>query len=143
MIHLLTDIDLATVRVAIYWNLSKDVWSIKLDESHGAYAKGKVVAWSDEPLTLTDAVFHVSRAQHQTGLAGTGRRGTKRNVVAWVSGKLADGAQVIAGRRVTFHWSDARSTFHSVDDGAPIARAGAARFAIVSRDGRRHGQVFI
>lgn len=99
------------------------MWSIKTDEntvdSTGAVVKrGKVIGWADaEPLWLTDATFVVSRAQHQTGLAGTGKRGTKRNVVAWVTGKIADDAQYpVPSTRVTFHWTDPRSA----DTGAPI-----------------------
>lgn len=140
-IHLIEDVAVASCKVAVYWNLSRRVWSIKLDERVGALAKGKVVAWADaeHAFALTGVTFHVSVQQHRTALAGTGARGTKRNVVAWVCGKLADSEQVIAGRRVSFHWPDARSTFHCVDNGAPIRNADAAVFTTV--DGA--GKVFV
>jgi hypothetical protein len=108
-IHLTTaGIDPTSVRVAVYWNLSRHMWSIKTDEATTSDAgevipRGKVIGWADaEPLALTDAMFHVAAKQHQTGLAGTGKRGTKRNVVAWVRGKLADAPQYpTPTRRVT------------------------------------------
>ena len=126
MIHQTTDIDPMSCRVAVYWNLHRHVWSIKTDETVGAVRAGKVIAWADagEPITLTACRFHVSVTQHQNALAGIGARGTKRNVVAWVVGKLADGYQVIGEpTRVTFHWPDARSAFIYADDGEQISSA--------------------
>lgn len=143
-------IDPASVRLAVYWNLSRNMWSIKTDEATTTDAgevipRGKVIGWADaEPIALTDAVFHVSAKQHATGLAGAGKRGAKRNVVAWVIGKLADGAQYpTPARRVTFHWSDPRSVFHYVDTGEPAGDAAVALFTTTIRDGRPHGQVFV
>jgi hypothetical protein len=150
-IHLTTaGVDPASVRVAVYWNLSRYMWSIKTDEATSTdtgevIPRGKVIGWADaEPFALTGARFHVSAKQHATGLAGTGKRGTKRNVVAWVVGKLADGAQhPTPSRRVTFHWTDPRSVFHYVDSGEPAGDADVALFTTSLRDGRAHGQVFV
>jgi hypothetical protein len=147
MIHQTTDIDLFACRVAVYWNLHRHAWSIKTDEAVGAVPRGKVIAWADadEMLALTGCRFHVSVTQHRNALAGIGARGTKRNVVAWVVGKLADGQQVLPDpRRVTFHWPDARSVFHTVDDGQPITRADVAVFTTDrDPDGSPHGRVWI
>ena len=82
---------------------------------------------------------------HRNALAGIGARGTKRNVVAWVVGKLADGFQVIGEpTRVTFHWPDPRSTFMYADDGEPITAAGCAVFTTThDADDTPHGQVWV
>ena len=145
MIHQTGAVDPFTCRVAVYWNLSRNLWSIKTDERVGEVPKGRVIAYADsEPFALTACTFYVNRGMHQTGLAGTGARGTKRNVVAWVTGKLADGAQVMTGaRRVTFHWPDARSTFHYVDSGAPATDSDVAVFRTVAGpDGKPKGEVW-
>jgi hypothetical protein len=64
-------IDPREVRVAVYWNLSKRVWSIKTDERVGDTPKGKVIAYADssEDIALVGARFVVNRTMHQTGLA--------------------------------------------------------------------------
>lgn len=143
-IHWTTELDPAEHRVAVYWNLSKHLWSIKLDERVGDHARGKVIGWTADPFALVDVRFHVATTQHRNALLGIGARGTKRNVVAWVCGKLADAdAQVICGRRVTFHWPDARSTFHCVDNDAPISNADAAVFTVENSSGRARGIVHV
>jgi hypothetical protein len=147
MIHRTSDIDPTACRVAIYWNLHRHVWSIKTDEAVGSVPRGKVIAWADadEVLALTACRFHVSVTQHRNALAGIGARGTKRNVVAWVVGKLADGHQVIGEpTRVTFHWPDPRSTFIYADDESPISTAGCAVFRTDRNpDGTPHGTVWV
>lgn len=144
-IHQTGDVDPFSCRVAVYWNLSRHMWSIKTDERVGDTPKGRVIAYADaESFYLTGCEFFVHRGMHQTALAGTGARGTKRNVVAWVTGKLADGPQVLPGyaERVTFHWNDARSTFHSVDTGAPVTGAAVAEFRTRAVEGGKAGKVY-
>jgi hypothetical protein len=146
VIHRTADVDPFSVRVGVYWNLSRHVWSIKTDEPVAGVARGKLIGWADgEPFALMSVMFHVNVTQHRNALAGIGKRGTKRNVVAWVVGKLTDGSQADAtGRRATFHWPDARSTFHFADTGAPITNAGVAVFTtIADADGRPHGIVHV
>jgi hypothetical protein len=72
---------------------------------------------------LTGATFDVNRTMLASTVAGTGKRGHKRNVFAWVTGKLADGEQVLAAprRRVTFHPFE-RPDFFVVETGATIPR---------------------
>jgi hypothetical protein len=139
-------------RLGVYWNLSKRVWSFKTDTAVGPVARGTVVAWADasEVFALTDVTFHVSAAMHRNALSGKGKRvradgSPRRNVVAWVIGKLADGTIATpTPTRVTFHWPDTRSVFHVAATGAPITSAGVAVFRTdTDPDGSPHGTVWV
>jgi hypothetical protein len=127
MIHPLTDVDPYSVRVSVYRNLRTGGWSIKTAERVGEIPKGKVIAYADE-CALVDCVFEVNRTMLAATVAGTGKRGHKRNVFAWITGKLADGDQVLAdARRVTFHPFE-RPDFYVVETGQTITEADCVRF---------------
>jgi hypothetical protein len=84
-IHRVTDIDPFSVRVSAYRNLRAGGWSVKTAERVGAVPKGKVIAHADQ-CAITDAVFEVNTTMLAATVAGTGRRGHRRNVFAWVTG---------------------------------------------------------
>ena len=115
VIHQLTDLDPYACRVSVYRNLRTGGWSIKTAETHGDIPKGKVIAHADE-CAITDAVFEVNASMLAATVAGTGKRGHKRNVFAWITGKLADGQVVVSGQRVTFHPFE-RPDFYVVETG--------------------------
>ena len=126
MIHQLGDIDPRAVRVSVYKNLRNGLWSIKTAERVGDVPKGKVIAHADQ-CVLVGAVFEVNRTMLAATVAGTGKRGHKRNVFAWVTGKLADGDVVTGDRRVTFHPFE-RPDFYLADTGEVITTADAVVF---------------
>jgi hypothetical protein len=125
-IHQLTDVDPYACRVSVYRNLRTGGWSIKTAEKHGDTPKGKVIAHADA-CAITDAVFEVNQRMLAATVAGTGKRGHKRNVFGWVTGKLADGQVVVSGQRVTFH-PFGRPDFYEVSTGRTVARADAVAF---------------
>jgi hypothetical protein len=126
MITPLTDIDPHSVRVDVYKNLRTGGWSIKTAERVGDVPAGNVIAHADE-LALTDCVFVTKPAAIARMVAGTGPREHKRNVFAWVTGKLADGQVVIALERVAFHPFE-RPDFFAVETGQTVTAAGAVYF---------------
>lgn len=130
-IHQLTYLDPYACRVSVYRNLRTGGWSIKTAEKHGDTPKGKVIAHADE-CAVTDAVFEVSARMLAATVAGTGKRGHKRNVFAWIDGKLADGHVVVSGQRVTFHPFE-RPDFYVVETGETITRADAVTFRADSK----------
>lgn len=128
----LTDVDPFSVRVSVYRNLRTGGWSIKTAEKIREIPKGKVIAHADE-CALTDAIFEVNQTMLAATVNGTGKRGHRRNVFAWVTGKLADGRQVIpAPRRVTFHPFE-RSDFFVVETGETITSADVVVFDIYGK----------
>jgi len=133
MIHRLNDIDPFSVRVSVYRNLRTGGWSIKTAERVSEIPMGKVIAHADE-CALVDCTFEVQQRMLAATVAGTGRRGRKRNVFAWVTGKLADGDQVLGHpeRRVTFHPFE-RPDFYVVATGETLRQADCVRF---KADGR-------
>ena len=133
MIHRLGDVDPFSVRVSVYKNLRNGLWSIKTAERVGDVPKGRVIAHADE-CALVGCSFDVSQAMLAATVAGTGKRGHKRNVFVWVTGKLADGQQVLAGplQRVTFHPFE-RPDFYIVATGETITAADVVMF---DADGR-------
>lgn len=145
MIYQTGSVDPFSCKVAVYWNLSRDMWSIKTAERVGDTPKDRVIAYADvQDFTLEDCTFFVNRGMHQAGLAGTGKRGTKRNVVAWVVGRLSRSELSGTARRVTFHWPDPRSTFFYVDTNHPATTACMAEFRTVKLpDGKLKGEVWV
>jgi hypothetical protein len=133
MIHLLGHVDPYSVRVSVYRNLRTGGWSIKTAQRVGEVPTGKVIAHADA-CALVDCIFDINHTMLAATVAGTGKRGHKRNVFAWVTGKLADGDQVLAGprRRVTFHPFE-RPDFHLEASGQTITEADAVLF---DADGR-------
>jgi hypothetical protein len=127
-VHRVANVDPYACRVSVYRNLRTGGWSIKTADRIGDLPKGKVIAHADE-CALTDCVFEVSRTMLAATVAGTGKRGHRRNVFAWVTGKLADGQQVLAGplRRVMFHPFE-RPDFFVVDTGQTIIEADVVVF---------------
>jgi hypothetical protein len=113
--------------LAVYWRLPEGPWSIRVGS--------KVVAYADE-LTLTAAQFHVSQAMWRAGYEGTGKRGRKRNVVAWAIGKMADGEIASSPeRRVTFRFFE-RGEFFDPKTGETFTDADVIRFD-------RHGRCWV
>ncbi|WP_040635438.1 hypothetical protein [Mycolicibacterium phlei] len=117
--------------VAVYFRLPKHQrdWAIRVGK--------KVVATADT-LTLTDVRFVVNERMWKAGYEGTGKRGRKRNVVAWAVGRIAPEATPLAEgdrRQVTFRFferGDGSTPFDMVGvffdpqtgetpDGAPVA----------------------
>jgi hypothetical protein len=96
-VHRVVDVDPYACRVSVYHNRQRGGWSIKTAERVGDVPKGRVIAYADT-YALTDAVFEVNATMLAATVAGTGKRGTKRNVFAWVTGKLADGDVTCPGR---------------------------------------------
>ncbi len=94
--------DATSVRVAVYRKLgSGATWSIKALEGPD---RDRVIAYAEE-VTLTDVEFVVKREQHRKIIAGESKRGRKRNVLAWMTGKIADGENVLANPvRVDFNF---------------------------------------
>lgn len=136
MIYILPgfDIDLESGEYAIYHCLtpSKPAWSIRA--LTGAY-KGKVVAHADT-VTLTGCTAHVQTKQWETIVAGLSKRGRKRNVIAWFTGKIADGANVVpAPVRVNFNFYPEHAStgvpsgvFYRTDSNAPVTTAPCVLF---------------
>lgn len=128
------DADLSAGEFAVYHCLtpSKPAWSMRA--LSGAY-KGKVVAHADS-LTLTACTAHVQTRQWETIVAGLSKRGRKRNVVAWFTGKVADGANVVpAPVRVNFNFYPEHApvgapsgVFYRVDTNTPIHAVPAVLF---------------
>ena len=87
-VYRVADVDPYACRVSVYRNLRTGGWSIKTAERIGDVPKGKVIAHADE-CALTDATFEVNQTMLAATVNGTGKRGHKRNVFAWVTGKLA------------------------------------------------------
>jgi len=121
----LTDIDPHSVRVSVYKNLRTNGWSIKTAERVGDVPAGKVIAHATE-CTLTACEFVTKSAAIVRMVAGSGPRGHKRNVFAWVTGKLADGDVITGRNRVTFHPFERPEFFDSA--GATVTVAGAVFF---------------
>lgn len=125
-------VDLFSVRVSAYKNLRTDGWSIKTAERVGDVPCGKVIAHAEQ-VVLTDCVFVTKRAAIERMVAGSGPRGRKRNVFAWVTGKLSDGAVVLTEpRRVTFHPFD-RPDFFDAQTGETVTHADTV---VLDSDGR-------
>ncbi|MEC4763804.1 hypothetical protein VT930_11885 [Mycobacterium sherrisii] len=127
MLQQLTSVDPFSVRVSAYMNLRTDGWSVKTAERCGDVPCGKVIAHADE-LVLTGCVFVTKEAAIARMVAGTGPRGHKRNVFAWVTGKLADGELFQpATHRVTFHPFE-RPDFYDVATGLTVTDADTVWF---------------
>lgn len=117
--------------VAVYFRLPKHQrdWAIRV---------GDLVVAHADTLTLTGCRFVVNERMWRAGYEGTGKRGRKRNVVAWVTGKIADGeiASSRFDRRVTFRFfehgdgsdHDRVGVFFDPATGETIADADAVRF---------------
>ena len=73
------------MRVFVYYNLHKKVWSVKALEGEN---KGRVIR-HDATLMLTDCTFKVSQAGRQRVL-----RERRKNVHAGVVGKLIDATEL-------------------------------------------------
>ena len=139
--------DPTSCRVAVYRCLtpSKPTWSIRaLDGTD----KGRVIAHADG-VTLTACDFVVQSKQWQTIVAGLSRRGRKRNVIAWITGKIADG-DVVTGDtvRVDFNFYPEHAgdgvpsgVFYRADTNAPLVAADVVTFG-TSADGR-HGYAVV
>lgn len=134
-VDVLAGVDPFSVRVSVYKNLRTGGWSIKTAERVGDVPVGKVIAHADR-CALTDCRMVVKAAAVARMVAGDGPRGRKRNVFAWVDGKLADGQVFLAGeQRVLFHPFE-RPDFHLETTGETVVRADAAVFD-------RHGRCWI
>jgi hypothetical protein len=118
--------------VSVYRNLRTGGWPIKAAERVGDLPKGQVIAHADE-CALVGCTFEVNGTMLAATVNGTGKRRHKRNLFAWVTGKLADGDQVLAHpRRVTFHPFE-RPDFYVVATGETITEAGVV---LSEADGR-------
>jgi hypothetical protein len=107
------------MRVFVYWNLHKGMWSVKAME--GAH-KGKVIARVGE-LALSNATFKVSRAGRERVL-----REQCKNVHAGVVGDLTDSRDVHGTVRVTYN-PYKYSTFVKADaPDEPIRDAAQVKF---------------
>lgn len=128
------DADLSTGEYAVYHCLtpSKPAWSIRAID--GVF-KGRVVAHADA-LTLTGCRMHVQTKQWETIVAGLSKRGRKRNVIAWVTGKLADADNVLAAPvRLNFNFYPEHApdgvpsgVFYRADTNAPVGAGDAVLF---------------
>lgn len=134
--------DPTACEVAVYRCLtpSKPTWSIR---AVSGADKGRVIAYADD-VTLTGCRFVVQTRQWETIVAGLSKRGRKRNVLAWVVGKVADGAVVVSDPvRVDFNFYPEHApegvpsgVFYRADTLAPVTDADVVRFS--TRDGS-HG----
>lgn len=142
--------DPATVTVAAYRCLtpSKPTWSLQATEG---VDKGKVIGYADD-LVLTNCSFVVRRQTWRTIVDGLSKRGRKRNVVAWVTGKLADAEQYMPeATRVDFVFYPEHAPagvtageFYRTDTGEIVHSADAVRFSTVTdAAGKSHGVAFI
>lgn len=131
-IQQLTDVDPYACRVSVYRNLRTGGWSVETAERVGSIPTGRVIAHADQ-CAIVDALFEVNERMLAATVAGTGNRGHRRNVFAWVTGKLADAEQHMTDpRRVTFHPFE-RLDFYVVATGETITEAGTVVF---EADGR-------
>lgn len=129
--------------VAVYRCLtpSKPTWSVRATSGPD---KGRVIAYASS-CVVTGARFVVASKQWETIVSGGSRRGRKRNVIAWVTGKLADGAHVTGDTvRVDFNFFPERAgdgvpsgVFYRADTLTAIGSADVVRFE-TSADGA-HG----
>ena len=142
--------DPATVPVRVYRCLteSKPTWSIVATEG---VDRDKVIGYADE-VVLTACEFVVKRATWRNIIDGKAKRGRKRNVVAWVVGKIADADQVMTDpARVEFNFYPEFAPagapvgeFYRVDSNEFVHSADAVRFtAEVGSDGKKHGRTFV
>ena len=82
------------MRVFVYWNLHKRLWSVKAMQGEN---KGRVIAHV-KGLALKDATFKVSRAGRERVL-----REQRKNVHAGVVGELLQGKDFFGTTRVTYN----------------------------------------
>jgi hypothetical protein len=102
------------MRVFVYWNLHRRIWSIRALEGEN---RGRVIAHAPE-VAIVDAALRVSEAGRQRVI-----REKRKNVHAGVLGTLAD----IPADRPTIgvrYNPYETSTFVRRDTGAPVLRAG-------------------
>jgi hypothetical protein len=145
--------DATSVNVRIYRNLSRAgvarhyAWSIVADEGPD---RDKVIGYTNHAV-LVGASMVVKRETHRKIIAGESKRGRKRNVVAWIVGKLADGENVTTGEVAidfTFypeHATDGQPVgeFFAIDTGEIVHTATAVRFdSVAGTDGKLHGRCF-
>jgi hypothetical protein len=82
------------MRVFVYWNLHKGLWSVKAMEGE---SKGKVIA-RVAGLALKDAHFKVSRAGRERVI-----REQRKNVHAGVVGEWMEGEDFLGTEQVTYN----------------------------------------
>lgn len=103
------------------------LWSIKVPN-------GRVVGYADR-LVVHDAGFVTRKTAIHRMWEGTGPRGTKKNVFAWVNGHVFDDDGDRGSVRVTFH-PDEHDEFFMADAGPVRGDVGDAGSVWFDADGR-------
>jgi hypothetical protein len=117
------------MRVFVYYNLHRRVWSIKALSSEGSIKRGRVFAHASN-VQLIDCTLKVSEAGRQRVI-----RERRKNVHAGVVGELVSYLEALPARDTTTEWpapADSvaitynpyiAATFFRKDNGAPVTTA--------------------